>query len=426
MGAVLVIEVEATGERRRHPAGRLRLGRAAENDWVLPDPDPQPSLSRRHCVIEATADGFTITDLGSTNGTRLNGQAMPPHTPTPLAAGDRLQLGRHALHLAFEEERADLAPAEATLLPPARPLPAAAAAGAPGPVPALDALLGGLAVGDPAPPPAAAPPSLSPDDDPLGGFFDEVPRPVIRSGSPPREEGTTPGDHAQPQLEAFAVPAAKPTPPPPPLPSPPPADEAAVLRAFLEGAGLDARELAGDPVDLMRDAGRAFAGLAAGLRDLLATRALVKDHAGVARTVIGAIDNNPLKYSSGRAEAVRALLVRREAGYLPPLAAVEAGFGDLKAHELALLEGVQAAVQALLSQFDPARLEARLADASALALLLQGGKRARLWELYTERYGEIAEAARVRFMGDMDRAFAAAYERKVREIGASRQPKVPQ
>lgn len=429
MGAVLVIEVEATGEKRRHLVGRLRLGRAADNDWVLPDADPQPSLSRRHCVIEATAEGFAVTDLGSTNGTRLNGQPVPPHTPTSLAAGDRLQLGRHALRLAVEEERSDLAPPEATLLPPARPSPATAAASAPGPaLVRLDALLGGLAVGDPAPPPAATPPPLSLDDDPLGGFFDEVPRPVVRSGPPPREEDVTSGDHAQPQLEAFAMPAAKSVPPPPPSPS---ADEAAVWHSFLEGAGLegaglDAGELAGDPVDLMRDAGRAFAAMAMGLRDLLATRALVKDHAGVARTVIGATHNNPLKYSSGRAEAVRALLVRREAGYLPPLAAVEAGFDDLKAHELALLEGVQAAVQALLAQFDPTRLEARLADASALALLLQGGRRARLWELYTERYGEIAEAARLRFMGDMDRAFAAAYERKVREIGASREAKVPQ
>jgi type VI secretion system FHA domain protein len=391
MTAGLVIEVEATGERRRHPAGRLRLGRAADNDWVLPDPDPQPSLSRRHCVIEATESGFAVTDLGSTNGTRLNGAAVAPHTPTPLAAGDRLQLGRHVLRLAFEEAS------------PASP---------------LDALLGGLVVADPEPGLAAAPPRLSPGDDPLGGPFDEVPHPVARPVPPRREAGATPGDHAQPQLEALVVSAAAPAPPPSP-PSPSLADGAAGLHAFLEGAGLEPDELAGEPATLLRDAGRAFAAMAAGLRDLLTARALVKDHAGVARTVIGAADNNPLKYAGGRAEAVRALLAGREDGYLPPLAAIEAGLTDLKAHELALLEGVQAAVLALLAQFDPARLETRLADASSLGLLLQGGRRARLWELYTERYGAIAEAARVRFMGDVDRAFAAAYERKVREMGGS-------
>lgn len=419
MGAVLVIEVEATGEHRRHKAGALRIGRAADNDWPLPDTGPQPTLSRRHCVIDGGAGGFAVVDLGSTNGTRLNGRPVPPHTPTPLATGDRLELGRHALRVRLEEERAAFVPPrEATLLPPQEPR--AAPLSGRSPARSLDTLLGGLATVEPERPAAGAgPPPLSAEDDPLGGLFDEQPRPVARGAAPPREAGVTPGDHVQPQLESFAIPAAKPA--APPLPSPePPVSDAGLLRAFLEGAGLDPKELPDDPQRLMRAAGEAFAAMAVGLRDLLATRAMVKDHAGVARTVIGAVDNNPLKYAVGRAETVRALLARREAGYLEPLAAIETGLDDLKAHELALLEGVQAAVTALLAQFEPAQLEARIGDASALGLLLQGGRRAKLWELYTERYGEIAEAARVRFMGDVDRAFAAAYERKVAELRGRR------
>ena len=83
---------------------------------------------------------------------------------------------------------------------------------------------------------------------------------------------------------------------------------------------------------------------------------------------------------------------------------------------------MRAAVAALLGRFDPKALEGDLADASTLALLLQGGRRARLWELYTERYAEIAEAARVRFLGDLDRAFAEAYESKVRDRALARAP----
>ena len=166
----------------------------------------------------------------------------------------------------------------------------------------------------------------------------------------------------------------------------------------------------------MRAAGEAFAALASGLRELLATRALVKGQAGVTQTMIGAVDNNPLRHAVGRAEAVRALLAPREAGFLEPQAAIAVTLDDLKAHELALLEGVQAALAALLAQFDPTQLERRLEDASTLQLLLHGGRRAKLWQLYVERYEAIAEAARIRFMGDMDRAFVAAYERKVREL----------
>jgi type VI secretion system FHA domain protein len=173
----------------------------------------------------------------------------------------------------------------------------------------------------------------------------------------------------------------------------------------------------------MREAGRAFGALAEGLRGLLAIRATVKDHARLDRTQIGAAQNNPLKFSINGREAAQALLQQREDGYMAPLAAIEAGFLDLKAHELALLDGLQSAVAELLSSFDPATLEARLADAGAVSLLLQGGRRARLWELYTERYGEIAKTARARFMGHFDGAFRQAYERKSAEVSqASRTP----
>lgn len=425
MSAVLVLEVEATGERRRHQAGRLRIGRAAENDLVLPDSNPQPSLSRKHCVVDATGEGFMVVDLASTNGTRLNARPVPPHTPTPLANGDRLEIGPYTLRLTLEEERSPLAQAAATLLPSRAASPAPPLAAAATPVGgSLDVLLGGLAAPGPESFVAPAAPPLSPGDDPLGLFFDEQPHPVTRRQPPPRDEGATPGDHVQPQLEAFTIEAVRPPPPPPPPPTPPAVEEAALLRAFLEGAGLEPKDVPVDPVELMREAGRSLAAMAVGLRDLLAARALVKDHAGLSRTMISAVDNNPLKYAAGRTEAVRSLLVRRDAGYLSPLAAIEAGIDDLEAHELALLEGVQAAVQGLLAQFDPAQLEAKLAESSTLGLLLQGGKRARLWELYNERYAEIAESARLRFMGDVDRAFAKAYERKVLEIRASRQPRV--
>jgi len=74
---------------------------------------------------------------------------------------------------------------------------------------------------------------------------------------------------------------------------------------------------------------------------LLAVRAAIKDQAGLDRTQIGASFNNPLKLSVNRREAAAALLGARAEGYLAPLAAVEAGFRDLKAHELAALDGIK-------------------------------------------------------------------------------------
>ena len=131
---------------------------------------------------------------------------------------------------------------------------------------------------------------------------------------------------------------------------PPAAATAAVaaLAAFLEGAGLEPDIATGRaPEAALREAGALFAALAGGLRDLLAMRAAMKDHAGLDRTQITAALNNPLKLSVTRREATASLLGPPEEGYLVPRAAVEAAFRDLTAHELGLFDGVQSAVEEL-------------------------------------------------------------------------------
>lgn len=73
--------------------GRLRIGRGSDNDWVLPD--PQRTISKHHCVIEATTDGAWVVDT-STNGVFVNNADQPigPSGQQPLRNGDRLQIGR--------------------------------------------------------------------------------------------------------------------------------------------------------------------------------------------------------------------------------------------------------------------------------------------------------------------------------------------
>ena len=50
--------------------GITRIGRREGNDWILAD----GSVSGTHCEIEKTNEGFLIRDLGSTNGTKVNGE----------------------------------------------------------------------------------------------------------------------------------------------------------------------------------------------------------------------------------------------------------------------------------------------------------------------------------------------------------------
>jgi hypothetical protein len=72
------------------PAGdrlRFTIGRDPECDLVLAD----LSVSRQHAGLHRGVRGWLLTDLGSTNGTRLNGWRV--REPVPVSAGDRVSFG---------------------------------------------------------------------------------------------------------------------------------------------------------------------------------------------------------------------------------------------------------------------------------------------------------------------------------------------
>jgi hypothetical protein len=71
------------------------IGRRSDNQDIHPEiVVADPGISRRHARIIRTADGtVSALDLGSMNGTRLNGTRIDPNVPAPLADGDELTLG---------------------------------------------------------------------------------------------------------------------------------------------------------------------------------------------------------------------------------------------------------------------------------------------------------------------------------------------
>ena len=66
--------------------GKSRIGRGEESEIVLLD----PSVSRAHAVVEVTAGVAVVRDLGSTNGTFVNGRRVASES---LHDGDELRLG---------------------------------------------------------------------------------------------------------------------------------------------------------------------------------------------------------------------------------------------------------------------------------------------------------------------------------------------
>ena len=73
-------------------ADRSSLGRATTNDVVVL---LDPTVSRLHAVIERYPTGFSIRDLGSANGTFVNGE--PVRGETRLRTGDEVRLGNSRL-----------------------------------------------------------------------------------------------------------------------------------------------------------------------------------------------------------------------------------------------------------------------------------------------------------------------------------------
>jgi type VI secretion system FHA domain protein len=187
-------------------------------------------------------------------------------------------------------------------------------------------------------------------------------------------------------------------------------------RAFLDGAGLEESAFAEDPVDLMRSLGRVFREMVGGLRDLLAIRDKVKTEYRVLRTVIQASNNNPLKFAIDGVEAANLLLSRPKPGHLAGPKAVNEAFNDLKAHELAFMVGMQAAVTALLQEFDPVSLRKRIDAEKGWDSIIPGARQSKYWSGYEEHYRKIANEISENARSTFGLAFAKAYEEQSKKL----------
>jgi hypothetical protein len=97
-GAVkLVVETGEKTETAVMEGDRFLIGRNAGSvHFVIGRRD----VSRIHCEIARTPEGFAATDLGSLNGTLLNGEPMMPFRPYPFGPGDRLRVAGAVIRLA--------------------------------------------------------------------------------------------------------------------------------------------------------------------------------------------------------------------------------------------------------------------------------------------------------------------------------------
>jgi len=86
----------------------IRLGRIDPVYDIFPEVDltqdlgREQGVSREHTRIFQQGDTVKMEDLGSTNGTLLNGERLDPYIPETLRDGDQFQMGELLVEVSFE------------------------------------------------------------------------------------------------------------------------------------------------------------------------------------------------------------------------------------------------------------------------------------------------------------------------------------
>jgi type VI secretion system FHA domain protein len=310
----------------------------------------------------------------------------------------------------------------ASIVPP--PPPAAPRRQTDLPPDAFEGLIPGQSVVPKPPPARPRPPAPAPA--PAGGGEEEdspfaapvasariasvVPPPPKPASVPPPATPAPP-----PARPVAAPPAAPPVAPPPARPAAPPSAAAVdAARAFFRGAGQE--DLTIPDAELaatMERLGGVMRVLIEGLREILLSRADFKGEFRVEKTRLGAGGNNPLKFALSPEHAVEAILRPRAKGYMDAGSAVGEALKDIKAHEVAMVTGMEAAIKDVLARLNPSLLEEKAAGGG---LSMLSNRKAKLWDEYEKLYGTLAEQAEHDFHEFFARAFSKAYQEQLQRL----------
>jgi type VI secretion system protein len=412
--------------------GSMAIGRSSDNDWVLPD--PERLVSSQHCVIQYKDGRYYLTD-NSTNGVELvnAGIRMRRGNSELLQDGELIRIGDYEIQarIDFNVQAVDNQPFAGDS-PNSFEALMGAVANTPAPVPVIAPQFQGASSMDTLPDlfdfltPTAVPPPTVADHVPSEQHDFRPPTPVavpvvekpVVSGSVIPEDWDLFGDTPAPVVSIPTPVAPPPAPPvvqPPPVvePVPPVADsqQPDLLQAFLRGAGLDQLRLdKADACAQMESIGRSYRLMVEGLIDVLRARASLKGEFRMQQTMIQPAENNPLKFAPNADEALLLLLRHGNQAFMAPDIAVRDSFDDLRAHQLAVMAGVEAAIKHLLTRFEPAQLEERMGKPAGLSSIFNGSRQAQYWQQFTELYSNISREAQEDFQDLFGREFSRAYE----------------
>ena len=401
------------GRRKVFSVDGGRIGRAPENDMVLPG----VGVHRHHATVRFINGVFFVEGVG-TNGIAINDpeRVLPRNEPYPLKSGDKVFIDEYELVVS----------ASASAPPPAEPVarPAARAdlESRPGrpvvsnPVEAsedLDPLrkLMGEA-GPPARPQRAAEVAWNHTSS-LSDHF--TPPPTSAPNVIPENWDRTSFDRSKLQPPAAPKPAAR-APATPARPTAAPGSSQFDWDGFLRAAGVDPARV---PPETSAVLGHILRSVVQGLIEVLRARSEIKTEFRMAVTQVKVSENNPLKFAANAEDALGNLLGRRNPAYLAPQEAFDDALNDVRFHQLAMLAGVRAGFDNLMNRFDPAQLQENFERQGKRGGLF-GSSKVGYWDRYTERYQELTQDRDETFRRLFGEEFARAYEQQLSVLKRTR------
>lgn len=195
-------------------------------------------------------------------------------------------------------------------------------------------------------------------------------------------------------------------------------NQQAAVQAFLQGLGIkdeDLQQRISRDLDFEK-VGYLFRNSVQGTLDLLYARADIKNEMRMQMTTIQPIENNPLKFAIHVDDALHDLLTKQNKNHLPAEQALNEAYDDIRAHQIAVISGIQASINELLARFEPEKLSERLQKQNSIAASMPWLRKAKLWALFEELHETINQEAQDDFSRLFGAAFAKAYDQQVKVL----------
>ncbi len=359
------------------------IGRALENDWILPD--PERFISGRHATIDFRSGAWYLADI-STNGVYINSETEPlgRGNPRRLFDGDRLRMGDFELLVKLDE-------GEEIEVPPPAPMSV---------VPDHPELL--------LPEESMRSSIQLLDEEELTG--DAAFQSTLFGSAKTTRRMNSPKPAARPAV-AKPVAARKPA----PKPAREPQSPEDLFDDFLGGLGISRTDLPAsiEMSEVMYNSGQVLREFVAGMIELLIARANLKSMFQLDQTTVLPRHNNPLKLSENTDELLKQLLVGKEGEYLGPLDSVREVSRDLKFHQDAMVDAMAAALQEFIARFEPMELQEGFDANLRRKPLIDALTKMKYWQQYCDLYPVMTQPGSGPFPHIFAEEFVHAYEKSL-------------